>query len=53
MIDAIREHRESRLSARFAAHVVELTERLQWPERFTSSCVKTTFAPIDPMPWAK
>ena len=53
LIDAVGQRRPSRLSARFAAHIVELTERLQWPGRFSSACVKTTFAPIDPMPWAR
>jgi hypothetical protein len=52
LIDAIREQRECRLSGRFAAHVVELTERLQWPDRFASTRVDTTFPPIAPMPWA-
>jgi predicted dehydrogenase len=52
LVQAIGGGRHSRLSARFAAHIVELSERLQWPERFNSPCVKTTFAPIEPMPWA-
>ena len=53
LVDAIREDRESRLSARLAAHVVELTERLQWPARFSSSGVTTSFPAIEPMPWAR
>lgn len=53
LVAAITEQREPRLSARFGAHIVELTERLQWPARFSSTCVKSTFAPIEPMPWAR
>jgi len=53
LIEAISEGRDSRLSGRFAAHIVELTERLQWPARFASTRVDTSFAPIAPMPWAQ
>ena len=53
LIDAIGEQRVTRLSGRFAAHVLELTERLQWPGRFASTRVETSFPPIEPMPWAR
>jgi predicted dehydrogenase len=53
MADAITTGRRSRLSADFGAHLVELVERLQHPERFTDRTVVTTFDPIEPMPWAR
>ena len=37
----------------FAAHVTEVTERLQYPERFADGgAVRSQFAPIAPMSWA-
>lgn len=50
--DAITSKRPSRLPADFAVHIVEIVERLQYPERFSDRCVRTVFAPIEPMPWA-
>jgi predicted dehydrogenase len=50
--EAITSKRRSRLPADFAVHIVEIVERLQYPERFSDRCVKTVFAPIEPMPWA-
>lgn len=51
--DAIRSKRRSRLPADLAVHIVEIVERLQYPERFTDRCLSTSFAPIEPMPWAQ
>jgi predicted dehydrogenase len=53
LAEAVAEQRPSRLSPRFAAHVVEVSERLQHPERFASKTVLTSFDPIEPMPWAR
>lgn len=54
LADALRESRPSRLDADFAVHVTEVTEMLQYPERFpTPAPVQSRFAPIDPMPWAR
>jgi predicted dehydrogenase len=53
LADAIDNGREPRLSADLSAHVVELVERLQYPERFTNPRVTTAFRAIDPMPWAR
>ena len=52
MADAITSRRRSRLPADLAVHIVEIVERLQYPERFSDRCVTTAFAPIEPMPWA-
>ena len=52
MADAITSNRRPRLAADFAVHIVEIVERLQYPERFSDRCVNTVFAPIEPMPWA-
>ena len=50
---AIQERRPSRLSAEFAAHLVEIVEALQYPERFGHrKQMTTTFAPMAPLPWA-
>ena len=49
---AVTEQRASRLSAPNGVHLVELTERLQHPERFSSPDVVSPFCPIPPMPWA-
>lgn len=51
--DAIIAGRPSRLDANFAVHITEVTEILQYPERFSSPArVKSRFDPIAPMPWA-
>ena len=53
MADAITNGRPGRLSAEFGAHLVELVEALQYPERFSHrKVITTTFAPVAPMPWA-
>lgn len=52
--DAIATRRPSRLSASLAAHIVELVERLQYPERFDGQpTFRTSFPAIEPMPWAR
>jgi hypothetical protein len=54
MSAAIREGRRPRLSAEFAAHIVEIVEVLQYPERFQfRKDLVTKFEPIAPMPWAQ
>lgn len=53
MADAIATGRRSRLSAEFGAHLVEVVERLQYPERFSDGAVATTFDAIEPMSWAR
>ncbi len=51
---AIRENRRSRLDEDFAVHVTEVTEVLQYPERFARPHVVTSsFEPIAPMDWAR
>ena len=51
---SIRENRRSRLDEDFAVHVTEVTEVLQYPERFARPYdVQSTFAPIEPMDWAR
>jgi predicted dehydrogenase len=51
MVSAIEERRPSRLSADLACHIVELVERLQYPERFAGRPdVASRFAPIAPLP---
>ncbi len=53
LADAVRMGRRCRLDADFAHHVTEVTERLQYPERFAGEAsVKSSFAPIAPMDWA-
>jgi predicted dehydrogenase len=52
MAEAITSGRRSRVPADFAVHIVEIVERLQYPERFSDRSVNTAFAPIEPMPWA-
>ncbi len=50
---AIQENRSSRLDADFAVHIAEVTEMLQYPERFARPApVESTFSPIAPMEWA-
>jgi len=49
--DAIREKRASRLSARLGAHIVELIEAIQYPERVGGRRqIESTFDPIEPLP---
>jgi len=51
---AIRDGRRCRLDEDFAVHVTEVTEILQYPERFARpATVTSTFAPIAPMDWAQ
>ena len=51
---AIREGRSSRLDEDFAVHVTEVTEMLQYPDRFERpAMVRSSFAPIAPMDWAR
>lgn len=51
---AINEGRPSRLSADLAVHITEVTEMLQYPDRFDRpAAVASRFAPIEPMDWAK
>lgn len=51
---SIRENRPSRLDADLAVHVTEVTEMLQYPERFAARQeVRSRFAPIQPMDWAR
>ena len=50
LASAIREKRRSRLSAELGAHIVELIERLQYPERFTANgSITSRFEPIEPI----
>lgn len=51
MAAAIREGRPCRLSAELAAHITELIEVLQYPERFGGRKeIRSTFGPLDPLP---
>lgn len=53
-VEAIAAGRPARLAGDLGAHVVEMVERLQYPERFEGRPgMRTTFAPIQPMPWAQ
>ena len=52
MASAITAGRQPRLAGEFPAHLVEIVERLQYPGRFASKDVATTFCPIAPMEWA-
>ena len=50
---AVRERRPTRLSPELGAHLVEIIEALQYPERFGfRKELTTTFEPMAPMPWA-
>ena len=49
---AVRTKRAPRLSADLAVHITEITERLQYPIADGVRALSTTFAAIDPMPWA-
>jgi predicted dehydrogenase len=53
MAQAIQEGRPCRLSARFGVHLVESVERLQYPGRFGSPALDTSFSPIEPLDWAR
>lgn len=53
LADAISEERACRLDADFAVHITEVTEILQYPERFKRpALVHSRFDPIRPMDWA-
>ena len=54
MAEAIRQQRPCRLSSRYALHVNELVLAIQNARETNGSyTVKSTFEPIEPMPWAK
>ncbi|HEY0293255.1 MAG TPA: Gfo/Idh/MocA family oxidoreductase [Hansschlegelia sp.] len=54
LADAIRTGRRCRLDEDFAVHVTEVTEMIQHPDRFgRPATVRSTFAPIEPMDWAR
>lgn len=54
LADAIRNDRPCRLDENFAVHITEVTEILQYPERFSRPApIKSKFAPIEPMEWAR
>jgi predicted dehydrogenase len=51
LANAIREKRGCRLSAELGAHLTELIERLQYPERFKGrNEIESTFDSIEPLP---
>jgi predicted dehydrogenase len=51
-VAALREQRTCRLSAEMGAHIVEIIETLQYPERFPlPRTLATDFPPIEPLPW--
>lgn len=53
LASAIRQNRPHLLDADFAVHIAEVTEMLQFPERFARPAeVRSTFAPLAPMGWA-
>lgn len=49
---AVAEQRACRLSADFGVHLVELINALQHPAESARHAMRTTFAPMRPMPWA-
>lgn len=52
MAEAIQQKRPCRLSAQLGLHITELVEALQYPERFGGrKRIKSTFDPIQPLPW--
>lgn len=52
VVEAIREKRSCRLSAKLGLHIVELIEALQYPEKFGGKRrIESSFDPIDPLPW--
>lgn len=53
LASSISERRPCRLSGEFAVHIVDLIERLQFPERNADRRVGSTFSPVEPMPWAR
>lgn len=54
LAEAIRTGRKCRLDEDFAVHVTEVTEMLQHPDRFERpAVVRSSFAPIEPMDWAR
>jgi hypothetical protein len=49
---SIREHRPCRLSAQLGLHVAEITEALQFPDRFGGArAIQSTFERIRPLAW--
>ena len=53
LANAICNDRASRLTEDFGVHITEVTEMLQFPERFSfPAIVQSSFAPIAPMEWA-
>lgn len=52
MVEALAAGQPPRLAGAFAAHLVEIVERLQYPERFSTREVTTAFPPVEPMTWA-
>jgi hypothetical protein len=54
LANALSENRPCRLDADFAVHIAEVTEKLQYPGRFTRpAAVASSFQPFAPMEWAK
>ncbi len=54
LANAIQTGRDSRLTEDFGVHITEVTEMLQFPERFSvPAMVGSSFAPIAPMEWAR
>jgi len=54
LAEAIRENRSSRLSEEFCFHTTEVVLAINYAlESGTTYKVKSTFEPMDPMPWAK
>jgi predicted dehydrogenase len=54
LAEAIMQQRPCRLSAELGIHVVEIIETLQYPDHGgVKKRMTTTFAPIQPMEWAK
>jgi predicted dehydrogenase len=52
MVEAIRERRPCRLSARLGLHMTEIIETLQYPERYAGKrVIESAFDPIEPLPW--
>ncbi len=48
MADAITNGRRPVLSAQFGVHLVDIVERLQYPDRFADKRVTSSFDPLDP-----
>lgn len=54
VVDAIREKRPCRLSSRLGAHIVELIDALQYPDRAGGRRqIESTFDSIEPLQWKK